>query len=1560
MQKLKKLGFIPLLTFLFVVWGLRSFAQPNNELGTPLIKNYPPKTYKGAPQIFDLTQDENGILYFTGVGLTEYDGKTWRKIPPVGMVSSSITRGNDGRVYVGGTDDLGYLQPDSLGKQTYISLLSLLPEKNRQFGQLRQAVVLNQYVFFSSRNGYLIRYNSEKHRVRVWKEEQEIFTLGVVNQRLYIYIKERGLCQLNKEQIGLSPNGDFFEKTPVSCMLPFSDGKIVLGTTNQGLFLYDGQSITPFNTKADKVLKSSWLYTGIALPENTYALSVLGHGFVVLDEEGNWSHHLKKEDGLIDNTIASFHYAPSGKLWLGLNSGLAQVDITSPYTHFKVDTNKENLFIEDIIRHDDRLYVSSAGQNGVLYLEKSGSQFQILQNFLPSQSHALFVFDDKLYGTSALGIYEINKNQVIEKLNVSKENIRIFEGGQSQLDKDYVFLGLQKGLGFAKVTSDNWQFKGRFNEIPLNIAARHILETQPGQLWLATENHGIWLVNYTKPAGKAELVITEVHSLKTSSQNRALGQSLVYNIDGQMVFTGIGGIYTYETAKNQLIPDQRFPLPVPSTEILLSVLAETTKGDVIAQFSYTNGAADIGVYKKQNNNTFIWDNTLFQKMSRENIGNTNKFFIESNGIIWMGGEAGMIRFDSKKTPIIPDFSVEIREVLLNQDSVLYVGHGAKRTPILDAANNNIQFNFQAITFNIDGQNQYQTYLEGFDKQWSSWSPKSDKAYTNLPEGTYTFRVKSKNQYGQLSKEADYVFRVLPPWWRTWWAYVGYFLVGTGILYLFSQWRNRQLQQRSQALEQTVKERTKEIEQRVEELSVINSVQNGLAAQMDMLEIYTLVGNKIKAIFNAQVVVIRSYDLEKEMTAIKYAVEKGQYYNKLPASPFDAFTRYFIKEAKPLAINENLADFIKQFNSKGKVEGAQPKSALFVPLMVGKKVQGSVSLQNIDKENAFSPSDVNLLTTLSNSMSVALENARLFDETNRLLQETEQRAVELSTVDEISIALTKYMSWEALIQLVGDQMRALFKANIAYVAIADKTNNTIHFPYGYGDDFPDMKLGKGLTSQIILTKKSLLINQKITEAYDQLGIEEAGKKAASYLGVPIPSGEEVLGVISVQSTEQSNRFTEADERLLGTIAAHVGIALQNVRLFEEAEKARTAAEEASAAKSTFLSTVSHELRTPLTSVIGFAKIIKNRLNERILPFVQSEEKKTKRAVKQVTTNLDIVISEGERLTTLINTVLDLAKIEAGRLDWNMEPIQIGAVIQQATAATSALFEQKSLPLHVNLEEQLPLIEADKDRLIQVVINLISNAVKFTDDGDVVIKAIRKNGQLQVSVKDSGIGISKEDEPKVFEKFKQVGDTLTDKPKGTGLGLPICKEIVEHHKGEIWVESEIGVGSTFFFTLPITTIEETITPSPSEIVNPKQTRLEAEPLNGKERPFDPSTKTILVVDDEPGIRSMLRQEVTEDGYKVREATNGKEAVESIRQQQPDLVLLDVMMPEMNGFDVAAILKNDPTTQHIPIIVLSIVEDKQRMKHLGIDRYFTKPVDTRELVAEIGRMLKEKMKN
>jgi CheY-like chemotaxis protein len=300
-----------------------------------------------------------------------------------------------------------------------------------------------------------------------------------------------------------------------------------------------------------------------------------------------------------------------------------------------------------------------------------------------------------------------------------------------------------------------------------------------------------------------------------------------------------------------------------------------------------------------------------------------------------------------------------------------------------------------------------------------------------------------------------------------------------------------------------------------------------------------------------------------------------------------------------------------------------------------------------------------------------------------------------------------------------------------------------------------------------------------------------------------------------------------------------------------------------------------------------------------------------------------------------------------------PISVAQIIEQATAATSALFEAKKLKLVKEIEEDLPEIRGDHDRLVQVLINLISNGIKFTEKGSVTCKVRRTDNTITISIIDSGIGIAETDQPQVFEQFRQIGNTLTEKPKGTGLGLPICKQIVEHQGGTIWVESELGKGSNFSFTLPISA-ETTVEFNKIDLDRAVR-QLKAPVLAVPPSPTE-QTKTILIVDDEAPIRQLLREQLEAEGYIVREAKDGMDALTKVRKKIPDLIILDLIMPQISGLDVAAILKNHPETREIPIIILSIVGAEERGYCLGADKYLAKPIDTEALLKEIEVLISQ----
>jgi PAS domain S-box-containing protein len=339
----------------------------------------------------------------------------------------------------------------------------------------------------------------------------------------------------------------------------------------------------------------------------------------------------------------------------------------------------------------------------------------------------------------------------------------------------------------------------------------------------------------------------------------------------------------------------------------------------------------------------------------------------------------------------------------------------------------------------------------------------------------------------------------------------------------------------------------ETRQRNAELALINSVQAAIAGELDPQAIYTLVGDRLQEVFDAQVVSISIYDEVSGLLNFPYVIERGERLEEQPI-PLIGFRRHVMETREALMLEESTPEVAEQYGNPYVLSGEPVKSALFVPLVVGGRATGVISLQNVDRTHAFSEDDQRLLTTLAGSLSVALDNARL-------VHETRQRVAELATVNSVGQALATRLELDALIELVGERVRETFEADIAYVALHDEAAGQIDFVYYYetGERRPEppLKYGEGLTTQILDARQPLLLNRQ--EEYEGKG--SVGTPSMSYLGVPILAGDKAIGAISVQSIREEGRFAEPDARLLATIASNVGVAIQNARLFAEVERQR---------------------------------------------------------------------------------------------------------------------------------------------------------------------------------------------------------------------------------------------------------------------------------------------------------------------------------------------------------------------------------------------------------------------
>jgi len=721
---------------------------------------------------------------------------------------------------------------------------------------------------------------------------------------------------------------------------------------------------------------------------------------------------------------------------------------------------------------------------------------------------------------------------------------------------------------------------------------------------------------------------------------------------------------------------------------------------------------------------------------------------------------------------------------------------------------------------------------------------------------------------------------------------------------------------------------KETEQRASELSIINSVQKSLVTKLDLQAIIELIGEKIWQIFDSQVVVISLYDAKEKTIDHRYIIERGERIYLERPLPVDGMRKHVIKMRQTWLINEDFRKAAEQLETSYKVVGEEPKSLLFVPLIVGEEVTGVISLQNLDREHAFAASDVHLLQTIANGMSVAIENARLFDETNR-------RARETAVLNEVGRDVSSTLDLSAVMEKIASHARDLLSATASAIYLPDESGRKFRAIVAKGKIVDEIladtiTAGEGIIGTLAQEGRSEFINDTNN---DPRTVQIPGTEMVSQerlMVAPLLSAEKVIGMMAIWR-EGGNPFDLADLYFLEELSLQAVIAIKNARLFEDAKEARRAAEDANQAKSAFLANMSHELRTPLNAIIGFTRIVRRKADG-ALPDKQLE-------------NLDKVLSSGEHLLNLINTVLDIAKIEAGRMEVQASNFNLEALGDQCLQTAQPLIKP-GVRLEKDYDEGQLLVYTDQDKVKQIILNLLSNAAKFTHTGRVRLSVHREGAMIKVAVSDTGIGINKEALDRIFEEFQQADTSTTRQYGGTGLGLSISRSLARLLGGDLTAVSEPGRGATFTLLVP-----NHFGDAAASL--PEPARGQTKEAASVHQPG--GRNLVLVIDDDPDAVYLL-QESLSHAYEIVGAHGGVEGQKRARELHPRAILLDIMLPDKDGWQVLHDLKQDARTADIPVILLTIVDKKALGFRLGASAYLLKPLDPEEVMAALRRVTEQ----
>ena len=582
---------------------------------------------------------------------------------------------------------------------------------------------------------------------------------------------------------------------------------------------------------------------------------------------------------------------------------------------------------------------------------------------------------------------------------------------------------------------------------------------------------------------------------------------------------------------------------------------------------------------------------------------------------------------------------------------------------------------------------------------------------------------------------------------------------------------------------------------------------------------------------------------------------------------------------------------------------------------------------------FTDKQIELVTTFADQAMIAIENVRLFDEVQARTRELSQSIGELRALGEVSQAVNSTLDLETVLTTIVAKATQLSNTEAGAIYVFDDATREFRLRATYGMDDAiiaairdrHIHLGETAIGRAVAQRMPIQVPDIQSDPSSVLDvIVRAGFRAL--LTVPLLAADRIVGALVVRRKEPGE-FDRNSIDLLQTFAAQSVLAIQNARLFYEIEATGRQLAEASQHKSQFLANMSHELRTPLNAIIGVTEMLREdaeSLNQDLEP-------------------LDRVLGAGRHLLALINDILDLSKIEAGRMELHLEMFPLVPVIQDVAKTIEPMATKNGNRIVVECPADLGTMHADQTRFRQSLLNLASNANKFTEKGTITIAARQRQESgrdwITLAVADTGIGMTPEQMGKLFQEFSQASSRTASKYGGTGLGLAISRHFCRMMGGDITVESESGEGSTFTIRLPriVQGVETPVTQGRAEA--------RAEPVHPIVE--DAEEPLILVVDDDATARDLVVRHLERAGFAAVAARGGQEGLRLVRELRPAVVTLDIMMPDLDGWTVLAAIKGDPALASTPVVLMSIVDQKNRGYALGAADYLVKPVDRTKLI-------------
>ena len=725
-------------------------------------------------------------MYFgmtNGGGIAEYDGTEWRVIDiPNKTTVFSFVKDRNGLIYTGAINDFGCLQDDSLGRKTFVSLRHLIHDQQMKFRAVWQTIIENNEVYFLSVEA-IFRYSpSPEPSIKTYLPAPGTSLFGLFSHEgsVYVYQRDFGLMRVGRDSLELV--SAFFKDRMFRNGVSLSPDSVLISTRTAGIFVYrpgTGMS-TPFVTH-DPLLAGVNIYSSTMLQDGSFMISVFGKGALLVSPGGNLLQQWNEKRGLTTNAVYSMSRSSNDNLWLMTENGIARTEGSMTWSHWNTANGLRGTVV-DILRYQGRLYVATF--DGVFFLDERGTVNKV--SGIPNgQCWSLFDYETAnrghiLLAGTAGGIYEIHGS--------SSRLVRTGRYGltmvRSRVDPQRMFVVDDPLLASIRYENGMWKNEGVISGVRDNI--RRIVEDENGDLWLGTYNAGVVRVamdqnNILKT--KAIRYYTQEHGLPS------LTTVLPTVIRKTIVFTTEKGLYAHNHATDLFEPYGGIHSRLSDGTQETGIIRELRDSSILV-FPWSNKHHDPGILQFRRSGQYEWTYKPFRRLGRTEFHAVRE---DPDGILWIGTTEGLLRYDSRgdRKDYEADFHALIRKVTLKGDSVLSYGSSVSRA-VVSYDNNNLTFDMAAPLFDDESKTVFSHQLKGYDDDWSPWASNASAVYTNLDEGTYTFQAKARNLYDKESAVAEFTLTVLPPWFRTWWAYLSYGILLVVSVGTFDTWNKKRL------------------------------------------------------------------------------------------------------------------------------------------------------------------------------------------------------------------------------------------------------------------------------------------------------------------------------------------------------------------------------------------------------------------------------------------------------------------------------------------------------------------------------------------------------------------------------------------------------------------------------------------------------------------------------------------------------------------------------------------------------------------------------------------------